>query len=98
MNFKAFAREVDAVMLYIYGIEWSDTGGEPDLLRREHAEGTTPWKLVLWWGDKYGLTPVHELAGEAAWGVSLDQYRQRHPAKDSSGRTVRPRHIFSLYD
>ena len=98
MNFKAFAREVDAVMLYIYGIDWNDACGELDYLQKVHAEGTTPWKFVVWWGEKYDLTPIHEFTGDAAWGVSLDEYRRRHPAQDSSGRVVRPRQIFSLYD
>jgi hypothetical protein len=59
--FIEYVEEVDRLCQDIYGIDSSDCGlDDLDLLASEQEDGETPENLVLWKGEKYGLTSKKE--------------------------------------
>jgi hypothetical protein len=64
--FIAYWDAVDAAMRAQFGIDTIDAALEADTIAAAQEEGQTPEDFVLWFGEKYGLTPLSEAA--AVWG------------------------------
>lgn len=64
-SFIAYWDAVDAAMKQHFGVDTMDTGIEADELAAAQEEGRTPEDAALWFGTKYGLTLLSDLA--AVW-------------------------------
>lgn len=68
LPFIVYWDAVDGIMRETCGIDTGDAGIEPDLLAAAQDEGQSPEEFVLWFGEKYNLTPLSEF--RANWGRS----------------------------
>ena len=57
-SFMDYWNAVDAALMNLFGIDTSDAGIEPDVLAGAQEEGQTAEDFALWFGAKYGLTPL----------------------------------------
>ncbi len=57
-SFMDYWSAVDAALMNRFGIDTSDAGIEPDVLAGAQEEGQMPEDFALWFGAKYGLTPL----------------------------------------
>jgi hypothetical protein len=65
-SFMHYWSAVDAAMMKLFGIDTGDAGIEPDVLAGAQEEGQTPENFALWFGAKYGLTPLSKCGRENA--------------------------------
>ena len=49
---------VDVALMNLFGIDTGDAGIEPDELAGAQEEDQTAEDFALWFGAKYGLTPL----------------------------------------
>ncbi len=68
LPFIVYWDAVDSLMEETYGIDTGDAGIDPDLIATAQEEGQSPEDFVLWFGERYNLTPLSEFT--ANWGRS----------------------------
>ena len=57
-----WAGEVDTLCRHYLGCSWQDLSGDEPPLHRSWGAGDTPLEFVVWWTEKYDLTPLRAFA------------------------------------
>lgn len=60
ISFMDYWQAVDRKMLELFGLDTGDAGIEADRVAEAQEAGMTAEEFALWFGEKYGLTPVSE--------------------------------------
>jgi hypothetical protein len=61
-DFEHWKQEVDRLLVTAYCLDSSDAGIDTEYLERQRLEGLSPTQFVEWYGRKYDLISVSDLA------------------------------------